>query len=195
MTAVVVVRPVILPFISREPKLWLWLLVKTMSGRYIGKRASQAGACRTRSSQADAVGAATVCGCLGMSLGTGKAATHAEALLRQRERLVAELEALRNKISGLDLAIQLITQVDRPAAVPTERMERSDRGAGITTTIQRLLVAAGDTGINAEEAVEIAAREGIALNRSSVSSLLSRMKRAGDIAYVDKKYVLAKPPR
>jgi len=130
-----------------------------------------------------------------MSLGTGKAATHAEALLRQRERLVAELEALRNKISGLDLAIQLITQVDRPAAIPTERMERSDRGAGITTTIQRLLVAAGDTGINAEEAVEIAAREGIALNRSSVSSLLSRMKRAGDIAYVDKKYVLAKPQR
>lgn len=195
MTAVVVARPLILPFISREPPLSPWLLVKTMLGRYIGKRASQAGARRVRSIQADAVGAATVCGCRGMSLGTGKAATHAEALLRQRERLVAELEALRNKISGLDLAIQLITQADRPAAVPTERMERSDRGAGITTTIQRLLVAAGDTGINAEEAVEIAAREGIALNRSSVSSLLSRMKRAGDIAYVDKKYVLAKPQR
>jgi hypothetical protein len=130
-----------------------------------------------------------------MSLGTGKAATHAEALLRQRESLMVELEALKNKISGLDLAIQLITQADRPAAAPAERLERSDRGAGITTTIQRLLVAAGDTGINAEEAVEIAAREGIALNRSSVSSLLSRMKRAGDIEYVDKKYVLAKSRR
>lgn len=136
-----------------------------------------------------------------MALGAGKASTHAEALLRQRDRLVAEMEALRNKISGLDLAIQLITQVDPPADAPTERAERmeridrGDRGAGITTTIQRLLVAAGATGINAEEAVEIAAREGITLNRSSVSSLLSRMKRAGDLAYVDKKYVLAKPHR
>ncbi len=137
-----------------------------------------------------------------MSAGSGKASGHAQALLLQRERLVAEMEALRNKISGLDLAIQLITQDEQPdlAALPrpdvmalprlVARVERGERGAGITTTIHRLLVAAGPTGINAEEAVELAAREGITLNRSSVSSLLSRMKRAGDLAYVDKKYVL-----
>ena len=112
----------------------------------------------------------------------------AEALLEQRERLVAEIEALRNKLSGLDLAIQLITTGE--GGMPERRLPEIERRQGIADTVQRLLTEAGTQGLNAEEAVETAAREGIDLNRSSVSSLLSRLKKAGSVVYVGKRYVL-----
>ena len=103
--------------------------------------------------------------------------------MKQREAFLAEMEALRNRLSGLDLAIQLITQGENDG---TER----ERGHGITSTILRLLTDAGAAGISAEGAVEAAARQGIELNRSSVSSLLSRLKRAGTVVYADKRYIL-----
>jgi hypothetical protein len=111
----------------------------------------------------------------------------AEALRQERDRLVAEIDALTNKVSGLDLAIELIT---KSVDVDQKSESQSDRRGGTAEILYSLLEHAGGLGLNVQEALEMAARRGNDLNKSSVSSLLSRMKRVGTVVYVGKRYIL-----
>jgi len=113
--------------------------------------------------------------------------TPAQPLLDERDRLQSELEALQTKIRGLEYAIELITDEARKQESPAAPKGR-DRG--ITETIRSLLRDAGSSGLSPQMAVELAAARGQPLNPTSVSSLLSRMKRDGQVAYRRKRYVL-----
>lgn len=113
--------------------------------------------------------------------------TAAQPLMDERDRLQLELKELQTKIRGLEFAIELITDEARKQESPSAPKVR-DRG--ITETIRSLLRDAGPAGLNPQMAVELAAARGQALNPTSVSSLLSRMKRDGQVAYRRKRYVL-----
>jgi hypothetical protein len=114
----------------------------------------------------------------------GKDMERKQRLIQQRDQLLREIEALRNKVAGLEMAIALFDEEGVPAPV-SER-----RRSGIKDTVLDLLNEVGTTGLNAAIAVEIANRRGIHLDRQSVSSLLSRLKTDGAIVYEGQRYKL-----
>jgi hypothetical protein len=111
------------------------------------------------------------------------------SLLERRAELVAEIEALQNKMLGLDMAIALFDGEDTlPVAtgpgIPPARRQTAEH------LLLELLREAGSAGLNAYIVADIAARRGVRVNRSSMSSMLSRMKRDGLLVYEDARYKL-----
>jgi hypothetical protein len=98
--------------------------------------------------------------------------------INQRER---ELDALRNKMKGIDAAIAAITGTNIPD--PRRRTRRNVKG-----TVMDLIVQAGKAGVTAHEIVDQAAVGGRQLDRPSVSSLLSRLKREGVLSFDGERY-------
>ena len=119
-------------------------------------------------------------------MATRKVDMQRKAIEGQRDRLLAEIEALKNKVAGLELALSLLGNDAKADEVP--RAERA-RG-GIKQILMDLLREAGTTGLNATTAVEIAERRGIHLDRQSVSSTLSRMKGEQLVHYNGDRYRL-----
>ena len=110
-------------------------------------------------------------------------------LMAQREKLVSELEAYRNQISGLDLAIQLLS--DTPMMESAALLNSGHkRQLGVTETLLELLREVGTAGLNAQLAAKIALERGVNLKRQSASSLLSRLKKEGTVVYEDGRYKL-----
>jgi len=109
-----------------------------------------------------------------------------KAIERQRDRLLVEIEALRNKVAGLELALSLLGALSNSP----EEQERPKENRGLRHTLTDLLREAGTTGLNATSAVEVAQRRGIHLERQSVASTLSRMKKDGDVLYNGDRYKL-----
>lgn len=114
-------------------------------------------------------------------------------LLEQRARLSAEIEALRNKLEGLDLAIQLLSSDEetRSDETPQGNAPRSPRRSNVKGITLQLLEESGSEGLSASEVVERAQNRGHTLDRGSVSSLLSRLKKEGTLIYDGSKYYLA----
>jgi hypothetical protein len=110
--------------------------------------------------------------------------SHLEKLVKQRDQLFLEMEALRNKIAGLELAIRLISGEPEGAIAPAGGKMR------VSETIVSLLREAGEAGLKPKGAIELAARRGISLNRGSVYSLLNRMQRGGIVVHEDTCYKL-----
>src|ERR1700730_13771680 len=102
------------------------------------------------------------------------AATEAplQQLINQRDHLLAEMEALRNKIAGLEIAIKLISDGSERASSAIAKKVR------VSETILSLLRESDETGLKPQAIIELAGRRGINLNRGSVYSLLNRMERA-----------------
>lgn len=97
--------------------------------------------------------------------------------LRQRER---EIDALRNKLKGIEASIAALGGEPQ---IPSKR-----RGRNVKQTVVDLIVNAGNKGITAIEVVERAALAGRQLDRPSVSSLLSRLKREGVLSFNGERY-------
>lgn len=115
-----------------------------------------------------------------------------KALIEQRDRLMAEMEALRNKIDGINMAISILER----NGPPTPELQPVSRRSGLKAYVISLLEEQGPQGLSVNGAVEIGARRGHRLDRASVSSLLSRLKQNGTVVYEDGSYVLkpfAKP--
>lgn len=107
-------------------------------------------------------------------------------LIEQRDRLLTEMDALRNKVAGLEMAIALMDG-DDVNITPQPRMQQ--RGSGKALLLD-LLKEAGTTGLNAAVACEIGERRGTPLDRGTVSSLLSRFKRDKIVVYGGDRYRL-----
>jgi hypothetical protein len=111
-------------------------------------------------------------------------AAYIQNLMSVRDQLSAQMEALRNQIEGLEIAIKLFSEGDpAPAAVPR-------RKAGATHTILNLLRDSGSAGLKPRATIEQAARIGVSLNRGSVYSLLNRMEKSGVVVRRDGRYRL-----
>jgi hypothetical protein len=114
----------------------------------------------------------------------GKMKVNLQLLVDQRTRLLADIEALKNKVAGLEMAITLLGKGADDLAVSEAPK------AYLKATILDLLKEAGGAGLNASTAVDYAARKGIKLNRGSVASNLSRMVKDKAIVYDGDKYRL-----
>ena len=117
----------------------------------------------------------------------GKMKANVQRLLEQRDKLLVEIDALKNKVAGLEMAIGLLGNEDESQGQPLSATARLN----LKATILDLLKEAGTTGLNATTAVEIAARRGITLNRGSVASNLSRMVKDNAVIYDGNRYRLA----
>ncbi len=116
----------------------------------------------------------------------GKMKANVQRLVEQRDKLLAEIEALKNKVAGLEMAIGLLGNEEDSQGQPLSAVAKLN----LKATILDLLKEAGTTGLIASTAVEIAARRGITLNRGSVASNLSRMVKDKAVAYDGTRYRL-----
>lgn len=109
-----------------------------------------------------------------------------------RSRLEAirrEIEKLRTQESILKAQESLLLDMmdEKPAATTV----RAAKGS-VKSTVLDLLERAGEGGLNAAIAVEMAKEDGIDLDRGSVSSLLSRLKTDNVVIYNGTVYRLKK---
>ena len=109
-------------------------------------------------------------------------------LISERDKLQAEIEALRNKVEGLEIAIKLVSDETSRTSLTSESRP------GVSETLVDLLRTAGENGLRPREAIEIAERDGKHLNRGSVYSLLNRMERAGVVVHENARYKLRSDP-
>lgn len=103
-----------------------------------------------------------------------------KALIDQRDKLLIEFDALRNKIVGLEMAISILE-----SGSPTTKVEpkSTSRRTGVKGFVLDLLKERGTGGLNAAIAVEISHKRGVLMDRGSVSSLLSRLKQDNVVTY------------
>lgn len=109
-----------------------------------------------------------------------------ESLAKRREELAAEIEALKYRLEGLDEAMELLQVDGNNAASEGTRRKRES----VKPVLIDLLQEVGGHGLNAVIAVGVASKRGLALDRNTVSSLLSRLKRDGIVEFDGHRYRL-----
>jgi hypothetical protein len=110
-----------------------------------------------------------------------------QKLVDERDRLLAQMTAMKNKIEGLELGIQLMEQ-DKSQS-PAAETDTSKRGQAKNILLE-LLHEVGTSGLNATSAVEMAERRGFKLERGTAASNLSRMKADNIVTYDGDRYRL-----
>jgi hypothetical protein len=113
-----------------------------------------------------------------------KASANVKTLIEERDRLLREMDALKNKIAGLELAISLIQKGGQVSA------GQSIQHGGTKGALVELLREVGTTGLTSTSAVEMATRRGMRLERGTAASTLSRMKAEEIVVYDGERYRL-----
>jgi hypothetical protein len=106
-----------------------------------------------------------------------------QRLIDQRDQLLKEIEALRNQVAGIEMAITLLDGDETTAGTGAQR--------SVKAVVLDLLKEVGTTGLSAASVCEMAHRRGITLHSGSVGSTLSRLKGLGVVVLQGNKYVLA----
>jgi hypothetical protein len=115
----------------------------------------------------------------------GKMKANVQRLLEERDRLLQQIEALKQTVGGLELAISLLEKEDN------DQPHKGTSGRGkAKEVLLDLLKEVGTTGLNASSAVEIAARRGVKLARGTAASTLSRLKADGVVIHEHDRYRL-----
>jgi hypothetical protein len=104
-------------------------------------------------------------------------------LLQERDALIKQREAIENQIAGLELAISLMDE----GSAGNQKLGKRVATKGVVLDLLRDV---GTRGLNAVTAVELANRRGITLDRASVSSLLSRLKKDDIVTFDNEVYRL-----
>ena len=117
---------------------------------------------------------------------------HMQKLTGLRDRLMGEIgrhqqaiEALKQQLSGVDQSIKALG--GDVGAGPSRR-------TNVKGTVMEIIGEAASLGVTAFEVVDRGAAKGRDLDRPSVSSLLSRLKREGTLVLMEGRYYVA-PPR
>lgn len=114
-----------------------------------------------------------------------------ESAARELTELEMQVREARVKVKTLDLAISAMD--GSPVPIAASLSKNSPVGVNVKKTVLDIVVEAGVDGVSAAEVVKKAADGGRDLNSTSVSSLLSRLKREGTLELVDGRYVPTKP--
>lgn len=100
----------------------------------------------------------------------------------QMKMLEERLEQVRREMEKLKAQETLLLDMIREASGEPKVKPRAPR-SNVKQTVLALLESVGATGLNATTAVEMAAKDGMSLERGTVSSLLSRLKNEGVVVY------------
>ena len=138
-----------------------------------------------------------------------------DEILRERDALAAQIRSLQDQLAGLDRAVAILRREDSgatpkaaaraPKAVarapkplvkdakpPAPR--RTKRAGGPRPRNQALVLEllgeAGDGGLSVTDVLAAGASRGTPMARASISSLLSRLKRQGQVESRDGRYIL-----
>lgn len=104
-------------------------------------------------------------------------------LLRERDALIRQKEALENQVAGLELAISLMED-------GTNTIQKAGKRVATKGVVLDLLKDVGTRGLNAQTVVDLANKRGYTLDRASVSSLLSRLKKDDIVVFDNEVYRL-----
>lgn len=113
--------------------------------------------------------------------------------VKSMKRLEEKRDSIKREIEMLQSNLRLVEdllQEEKGGPAIKMRAPRSN----VKQAVIDLLTKAGAAGINASQAVAMAAKDGVALDRGSVSSLLSRMKNEGTVEYDGSVYRLVAGP-
>ena len=131
-----------------------------------------------------------------------------DEILRERDALAAQIRSLQDQLAGLDRALAILRREDSGAAPkaaarapkplvkdakpPAPR--RAKRSGGPRPRNQALVLEllgeAGDNGLSVTDVLAAGASRGTPMARASISSLLSRLKRQGQVESRDGRYIL-----
>lgn len=116
-----------------------------------------------------------------------KSQSNMKMLIERRDKLKAELEALRARLDEVEGLIRMMTGAPLPdAAVKPKRGDLKE-------IILSLYEEAAEGGLSAQECVAAAStKRGVILQPASVSSALSRFKADGVLMYDGERYRLRK---
>lgn len=106
-----------------------------------------------------------------------------QKLREERERLARQIEALQNELKGIDRAIAVLTG-------EVIQTERSPRTRNVKDTVIELIASAGTKGLTVNQVLAAARAKNIQLERGTVSSLLSRLKREQTLDMTDGAYFI-----
>ena len=98
------------------------------------------------------------------------------------------LEDIRREIGKLQAQEALL--LDMMGKEPIEKTTKRAPKGSVKSRVLEMLETQGRNGLNAAKAVELSEAGGEPLDRGSVSSLLSRLKQDGVVAYDGKNYRL-----
>src|ERR1700730_8612463 len=112
-----------------------------------------------------------------------------DRLVAQMEALRSQMEALRNQVIGIDRAIAVLDGTEFKA--PDYRPR--DRTRNVKDTVLGLLASAGQPGLTVNQVLDGARNKGVQLDRGTVSSLLSRLKRENFLDMKDGHYFVRPP--
>jgi hypothetical protein len=111
-------------------------------------------------------------------------------LIEERDRLRTQIESLKSELRGIERAIALLSGEDvNGTATPATR----GRAKNVKDTVLGFLAEAGAPGLSVTKVMEMAQRRGFHVERGSVSSLLSRLKREGVLDLKDGAYTIRRP--
>lgn len=108
-------------------------------------------------------------------------------LYERRDKLRMEMEALRARLDEVETLIRLVGGEVTKEPATDQRPRRGD----LKEIVLSLMSEAGEAGLSSAECVTAAqAKRGVVLQPASVSSLLSRLKADGVLAYDGERYRL-----
>ncbi len=131
-----------------------------------------------------------------------------DEILAERDALAAQIRSLQDQLAGLDRAVAILQRADGGAAPKTAARapkplikdarppapRRTKRAGGPRPRNQalvlELLAEAGGNGLSVTDVLAAGASRGTPMARASISSLLSRLKRQGQVESNDGRYIL-----
>lgn len=112
-----------------------------------------------------------------------------QRLREERERLARQIEALQSELRGLDRAIALVSG-ESVTADPTQGRIKP---RNVKDTVLGLVADAGPKGLTVHQVLDAATKKNVQLERGTVSSLLSRLKRENTLDMKDGAYFVRAP--
>ena len=107
-------------------------------------------------------------------------------LLEEKASRLKQIENLQSEIKGLDVAIRVMSGEN--SNEPQVVLEPKTRSKNVKDTVLSIVTHSESSGVTVNELMNKAQLNGIALERGSVSSLLSRLKREGVLQIKDGRY-------
>lgn len=109
-----------------------------------------------------------------------------ETLIKERDELKEKFDPMRERLQRLEVAIGALQGKPVNTTDETPRRRRNVR-----PTVLEVITRAGDHGATVSDIIEEASNMGISLEKSSVSTIVSGMKRAGQVTVDEGKYKIA----
>lgn len=109
-----------------------------------------------------------------------------DMLTKERDELRGQVEPLKQRLDRLNIAISALE--GKPSA---ESEQPRKRNRNVRNTVLEIIGKAGTAGVSIPDVLEEAERSGSPLEKSSVSTLVSTLKRSGAIIVDDGKYKIS----